>query len=87
MPLAPSSSVQETRLENLATTVEAAASQAEVGAVNPSEDSDDIDIGEHNTTIVLQSQVTWTSGNQRSKEDILRYLLGLVILAMLNGSG
>ena len=38
-------------------------------------------------SLVLQIQVTWTSGNQRSKEDILRYLLGLVILAMLNGSG
>jgi hypothetical protein len=58
MPLAPSSSVQETRVENLATTMEVAASQAKVGVVNPSEDSDDIDIGEDNTTIVLQSQVT-----------------------------
>jgi hypothetical protein len=39
------------RVENLPTPVEATASQAESGVVNPSEDSDDIYIEEDNTTI------------------------------------
>jgi hypothetical protein len=51
VPLAPSSSIQEMNVENLATTVEATASQAKAGALNPSEDSDDIDIKEESTTI------------------------------------
>jgi hypothetical protein len=53
VPLAPSSSVQETKVEKLVSTIEAAAAQAEAGAVNPSEDSDNIalDIEEDSTTI------------------------------------
>jgi hypothetical protein len=49
--LAPLSDVPETRVENLATTVEVTASQAEAGAVDPSEDIDDIDIKEDIITI------------------------------------
>jgi hypothetical protein len=42
VPLAPSSSVQETKVDKLATIVEATASQAEADIVNPSEDRDNI---------------------------------------------
>jgi hypothetical protein len=49
--LAPSSGAQETKVENLPTTVEATASQAKASVVNPSKDSDDIDIEEDSTTI------------------------------------
>jgi hypothetical protein len=49
--LVPSSDVLETRVGNLPTTVEVIASQAKVGIVNPSKDSDDIEIEEDGTTI------------------------------------
>jgi hypothetical protein len=49
--LAPSSGAQETKVENLATTVEATTPQVEVGAMTPSKDSDNFDIKEDITTI------------------------------------
>jgi hypothetical protein len=44
VPLAPSSGVQQMRVESLPSIVEHIVSQVETDAVNPSEDSDDIDI-------------------------------------------
>jgi hypothetical protein len=51
VPLAPSSNVQEMKVEELVSTIEASASQTEADAMNPSEDSDNIDIEEDSTTI------------------------------------
>jgi hypothetical protein len=34
---------------------------------------------------VQQSQVMWTSANHRPKKDILRYLIGLVVLTTSTG--
>jgi hypothetical protein len=51
VPLAPSSNIQETKVEEFVSRIEATASQAEAGFVNPSEDSDNIDIEEDSTTI------------------------------------
>jgi hypothetical protein len=51
VPLAPSSSIQEVKVEKLVTTIEATASQAEANTVNPFEDSDNIDVEEDSTTI------------------------------------
>jgi hypothetical protein len=51
VPLAPSSSVQETKVEEFISRIEATASQVEASSMNPSEDSDNIDIKEDSTTI------------------------------------
>jgi hypothetical protein len=83
VPLPPSSSVQETKVGKLVTTIEAIASQAEAGTVNPSEDSETLISKMIAPPFVLQSQAMWISINQRSKEDTLRYLTALAILTML----
>jgi hypothetical protein len=49
--LTPSSDVLETRVEEFASTVGTTASQAKAGSMNPSEDSDNIDIEENNIII------------------------------------
>jgi hypothetical protein len=49
--LAPSSDALDTRVVNLPKAVEAIASEAEAGAMDPSEDGDNIDIEEDNATI------------------------------------
>jgi hypothetical protein len=51
VPLAPLSSIQETNVEVFVSTMEATASLAEADFVNPSEDSDNIDIEEDSITI------------------------------------
>lgn len=51
LSLVPSSDVSEAKIEDLPMEAEAIPSQAEAGAANPSEDSDDIDIEEDNTII------------------------------------
>jgi hypothetical protein len=51
VPLAPLSSIQETNVKVFVSTMEATASLAEAGFVNPSEDSDNIDIEEDSITI------------------------------------
>jgi hypothetical protein len=49
--MTPSSDVPETRVEEFSSTVGATASQAKADSMNPSEDSDNIDIEEDNTII------------------------------------
>ena len=49
--LTPSLDVPETRVEEFSSTVGATASQAKADSMNPSEDSDNIDIEEDNTII------------------------------------
>jgi hypothetical protein len=50
--LAPSSDVPETKVEYLSATTEATAYQTKVATMDPSEDSDDIDIEED--SIIIQ---------------------------------
>jgi hypothetical protein len=71
----------------LDTTVEATASRAKAGVVNPSEDSDDIDIEEGSTTIHPTKPNHMNLSKKKSKEDTLRYLTTLAILIMSIGCG
>jgi hypothetical protein len=51
VPLALSTSVQDTKVEEFVSKIEVTTSQVEAGSMNPSKDSDNIDIEEDSTTI------------------------------------
>jgi hypothetical protein len=87
VPLAPSSSVQETTVEKLVTIIEATASQAKAGVVNLFEDSDNIDIEEDSTTIYPTKPSHVDFGKSKIKGGHLRYINSLAILTMLIGCG
>jgi hypothetical protein len=65
--LAPSSDALELRVENLPTSEEANASQAEVGVVDPFGDSGDIDIEEDSTIIHPTKQSHVNFGKSKFK--------------------
>lgn len=86
MSLAPSSDALETKIEDFSLAIEATASLTEAVVVDPSEDSNEIDIEEDDAIIHPTKPSHVDFGKLKNKEDILRYLLGLVILTLLNGS-